>query len=148
MSLAFMIWTILGILLVGAEVLIPGLVVIFFAGGALITGLLTLILPFIAQNFFLQTGIWMATSIGSLFLLRRKFAKIFKGQEVIEDHLEYVGQPVKIIEKVSPEQKGRIQFQGTTWDAYSDAETFEPGSTAEILEKEDLHFIITKSLTE
>ncbi|WP_028973357.1 NfeD family protein [Spirochaeta cellobiosiphila] len=150
MNLASILWLLFGIVLVGAEFLIPGLIIIFFAGGAFILGLLLLIFPFLGVTNLIvaQVIAWLGISIGGLFFLRRKFSKVFKGEEIIDDHLQYVGQEVEVTERITPGHRGRIKFQGTTWDALSNGETFEKGSVVQILERVDLHFIVTKSLTE
>lgn len=141
-------WAILGVILFGVEFLLPGFIIAFFGFGALVTALLTFLIPPLASNFILSSLIWMGTSIGSLFALRSKFAPLFTGKLLKEDKLEYAGEKAMVIETISPDKKGRIKFLGTTWDAESQTETFKTGEEVEILKKEGLHFIVTHSLTE
>ncbi len=52
----------------------------------------------------------------------------------------------KVTEEITPEQPGRIHFQGTSWKAISFTESFKPGETVEILKEDGLTMIVTKSI--
>ncbi|MCX7997928.1 MAG: NfeD family protein, partial [Leptospiraceae bacterium] len=62
--------------------------------------------------------------------------------EKIEE--SYVGKIVKVTQKVTPTQAGRISFQGTEWSAKSIGSTIEAGEYARIYDKENLTFIISE----
>ncbi len=141
------IWVLLGLLLVGAEFLIPGFVIFFFGAGALVTGALTALIPGLKSSLVLQILLWLATSAAALFSLRKYFAKAFKGKLLKKDgEDEFVGRQAVVYETIRPDRPGRVRFQGTTWTAVSYSESFEPEETVEILSKENLTLVVTKSI--
>jgi membrane protein implicated in regulation of membrane protease activity len=143
------VWALLGLLLILSEFFVPGVVIVFFGSGALLSALLTALIPPLRSNIVLQIFIWLGTSGLFLVTLRRYFAKIFKGRLANgKSDADFVGKRVKVVEKIKPGQAGRIRYQGTTWKAESYNESFKRGETVEILKKENLTFIVTKSLLE
>jgi inner membrane protein len=141
------LWALLGLILIGSEFILPGFIIFFFGAGALITALLSVIFPGIDSRFVLQVIIWIAASGLSLSTLRKHFAKIFKGNLLPGRQDSSVGKTAEVIEKISPEQPGRIKFQGTSWKAISYTETIEAGEEVSIIEQDNLTFSVTKSLT-
>ena len=137
------IWAILGIILMVLEAAIPGFVIFFFGLGAVITALLTLI-PGIGSAYALQAIIWMVSSIGSFVFLRKKLAKVFKGKLIEKKTGEYIGRKAVVIEEISPGKPGRIKLEGTSWKAESYNENIAVDEEVEILEKDNLTFIVTK----
>ena len=76
-----LIWLIAGLLMIGAEFIIPGFVIFFFGVGAIILSGLTWLIPGLQSNYLLQFIIWIASSGLTLAFLRKFFSKIFKGKE-------------------------------------------------------------------
>ncbi len=64
-------WLALGMVLAIAEIAIPGVFLIWLAGAALVTGLLTFVLPI---GLPLQIGVFAVLAIGSVFAGRRWLA--------------------------------------------------------------------------
>jgi len=147
MGIASIIWFILGTLLFLLEIAAPGLIVIFFGLGAIATGLVTLLFGFISSQPIFQVLIWVATSAATLGFFRKWLAPIVQkrlhGKEVQQDA---IGEHVLVVEDISPHRPGRIKYQGTTWTALSYSETIPAGETVQILDKENLTFIVTRSL--
>jgi inner membrane protein len=140
------IWAVVGLLFMGAEFFLPGFVIFFFGLGALITALLSTIVPGLRPNITLQILAWIASSGLSLYFLRRYFSKIFRGNPAPPDASENAGKTAAVVEAITPEHPGRIRFQGTTWIAISYDESFSPGETVEILKEENLTFVVTRSI--
>lgn len=139
-------WFFLGIILLFSEFLIPGFTIFFFGVGALITSLFMVIIPPINNIQWLQILIFIVTSISSLILLRRYFTRILKG-ELYKEKQDYIGQECTVIEKVYVDKPGRIMFQGTTWNAFSQNENINKNQKATIVRKKDgelMVFIIKK----
>ncbi len=144
---AEMIWAIAGIILFFIEFFIPGLVIIFFGIGALVTALFTFILGDIF-SFPFQIFLFTVTSVSSLILLRKYMKKIFTGK--IQDGVEKenfnieIGEIVPVLELIKPgEVGGRVKYQGTQWNARSD-ETITPGESVEITGIKNLTLIVQK----
>jgi inner membrane protein len=147
MELMPYVWAIVGLVLITGEFFIPGFVIFFFGAGALLTTLFTALFPSIQSQVPLQILIWLGASGLSLGLLRRYFAKIFKGTVFDRrDQDDIVGDRVTVTEEISPDKAGRVRYQGTTWKAVSYDESFKSGDSAEIIKKEGMTFIITKSI--
>lgn len=140
------IWAAIGILFMGSEFFLPGFVIFFFGLGALATAVLSWIIPGLRPNITLQILIWLASSGLSLYFLRRYFSKIFRGNLIPTDENEYAGSTAVVTEEISPENPGRVRFQGTTWKAVSYDESFAVGETVEILKEENLTFVVTRSI--
>lgn len=143
-------WIILGIILVGLEMVIPGFIIFFFGAGGIITGIISLIFGGLSSNFLLQAGIWVGSSVLSLVVLRKYLSKIFRGtlfnQTKEKDQL--LGSAAVVISEITPEQPGRIKFQGTSWKAISYTESLKAGETVEIISKEESAFVVTRSIME
>ena len=141
-------WAVLGLLLIGSEMLIPGFTVFFFGLGALITSLSVLIVPFLPK--ILQAIIWLASSIGGFVFLRRKFRSVLRGTLIYrEDHAgDFAGREAQVLEEITPELPGRIRVNGTSWEAVSFDESYKQGETVLILRQEGMHFIVTSPIDE
>lgn len=142
------LWTLLGLLLIASEMVIPGFVIFFFGSGAIITGILSAIIPGLSGSFGLQGFIWILSSILSFSFFRKKFARIFKGTILNRETDTNVGRTVKVIEAISPDKPGRVRYQGTSWKAISYTESFEPGTNVDIIKEENLTFIVSGTILE
>ncbi len=142
------LWALLGLILIGSEFVLPGFVIFFFGTGAILTSLLSALIPGLGSSWMLQALIWIASSGFSLIFLRKKFAKIFRGKLITgKDESElHAGKKAEVVEDITPDNPGRIKFQGTTWKAISYTESFKPGESVEILKEESLTFVVTKSI--
>ena len=142
-----LIWAITGIVLIFIEFFIPGLVIIFFGIGALITALLTFI---IGESFTLplQLLIFTITSILSLLLLRKYMKKVFMGKLESENegtnfNIE-IGKVIPVVEFIQPgEVGGKVKYQGTIWNAYSDL-PIAPGESVKIIGSKNLTLYVEK----
>ena len=142
------IWAFVGLLFIGLEFAIPGVVIIFFGAGALITSLLTAIIPGLKSSAALQVLLWLGASGLSLVFLRKYLSKVFRGKTLIDDGSGPSGKTAEVIARITPDRPGRVHFQGTTWKASSYTETLEKGEKATVLKQEGLTLIVSKSLIE
>lgn len=137
------IWFAIGLLLLVAELLIPGLIIVFFGVGAWITALAYLIFEIDLNS---QLLIFIGSSVLSLVLLRRFLVKDnnpsapFLNQNELNQ--EFIGHTCVVSETILPgPQGGRVQFRGTHWKALSDY-TLVAGDTARILSKESIVLLV------
>ncbi|MDX2431334.1 MAG: NfeD family protein [Bacteroides sp.] len=110
------IWFLIGLGLLLLELVLPGLVILFFGAGAWVTALACVIHDF-SLNW--QILIFLVASLLGLALLRkylkRKFFDRKKGE--VEDQLEeFIGKKAKAIEDFQ-DGNGKIEFKGTRWSA-------------------------------
>ena len=133
------VWFFVGLFLLFAEMVIPGLVIAFFAFGAWVVAAVQLLYPLSLNQ---QLALFIMASVLSLALARSWLKSMFTGyvssrSDGSVDLGEFVGQRAKVIEKIGPKLPGRVEFHGTTWLAEADAEITE-GTVVEIREKDNL----------
>ncbi|UTC85197.1 NfeD family protein [Treponema denticola] len=140
------IWLLVGVICIGLELIIPGLVIIFFGFGAVFTSVFSLI-PFINQALWFQIIIFVVFSVLSLIFLRKKFTPVFKGTIFYPDKKsgKEGDEFADVIETVFHNKEGRIKYQGTTWSARSLSEEIPEGSMVRVLRREGLTYIVEKA---
>jgi membrane protein implicated in regulation of membrane protease activity len=134
-----LIWFLVGLLLLLAEFVIPGLVIFFFGVGAWIVALCCGIFD---PGINTQLIVFIVSSVLSLVLLRTWLKGIFMGhssdqQELTEDIAEFRGKRVTVKTEITPQKPGKVEFNGADWTATADA-SIPAGTTAEITGKESL----------
>ena len=142
------IWAFIGLVFIGLEFAIPGLVIIFFGAGALITSILTAIIPGLRSGIGWQILLWLGASSLSLAVLRKYLSKVFQGSTLIDTGDKLSGRTAEVTERITPDSPGRVHFEGTTWKASSYTETMEEGETVTVLKQEGLTLIVSKSLVD
>jgi membrane protein implicated in regulation of membrane protease activity len=129
---AWLVWFILGIVLAFVELIMPGFIVIFFGVGCWAVAGVLLIVPLTAAQ---QVLLFIAATIVSIVLLRKWSLRIFRGgsSQAQKDYDDFpAGARAQVVERISPQARGRIQFRGSFWDAASDEE-IEKDQVVEIL---------------
>ena len=96
----------------------------------------------------IRDRIWAGSSVLSLVILRRRFAKIFRGTILNPERDEDVGKVAEVTERITPDNPGRVRYQGTTWKAISYTETFDPGEKVQIIKEENLTLIVSSPILE
>lgn len=137
-----LVWFIIGILFLFAELIMPGFIIFFFGIGALITALLTLM--FGIESVAIQIIIFLAASMLSLVFLRKFFSKLFKGKVENKGGLsdEFIGRKVIVIKEIKPNSlKGKVELNGALWEA--DSEFYiKKDAVVEIIARKDLTVIV------
>ncbi|MBN2441638.1 MAG: NfeD family protein [Spirochaetales bacterium] len=139
-------WLILGLILIIAEIFIPGVIVIFFGFGALITALTTTI--GLTGDIYLQIIFFAASSLLLLILFRniiykRIYKKVPAGNNPDTINLE-IGKIVPVEELIEPyEVGGKVRYQGTLWAAKAE-ERITPGESVRIIGYENLTIVVKK----
>lgn len=139
-------WFVLGFLLVLSEFLIPGFTIFFFGLGALLTSLILLIIPDLGNYPPVLIIIFVVSSVTLFITLRNKFKNSLKGENFSERE-DYIGSICEVTEMITPETPGRIKYQGTTWTAISETDSFNVGEKVTIVGKKPKNpmiFIIKK----
>ena len=139
------LWFIAGMVLLILEFEMPGLIVFFFGVGAIVTAVLTWLLPI---PLAVQLGIFLVVSIASLVLLRKYLKSIFYGYTNSEDNEsvleeDFKGKRVIVISDIAPGRPGKVDFQGTHWKAEADEE-IPVDSLVEIITNHNLSLYVKK----
>jgi len=128
-------WAILGLMLLGAEMLTGTFYILWFGVASLAVALLLFVWP--ATPLSIQLLAFSVLSLSSLALWRTRYGKQSPPSRVGQSHGDAIGQIGKVSEPVSPQQLGRIVFTlpvmgSRDWVIVSD-DTIEAGSGAEIV---------------
>jgi len=137
-------WLILGVALIAAEFLIPGLVVVFLGVAALLVSA--------GVHFGLLEGwmqiltAWFVLSLALVLLLRGLFARFMPGEREtvnIDEDVDAFGKIVKVVRLINEDgTKARVSFRGAEWDAVSEDFPLKPGGTARLLGRDNLVWIV------
>ena len=133
-------WLILGAVLIVAEFVVPGAVIMFFGGGAILTGIAVALgwLPGPGS----QLMFWMISSILLVGALRRQLRRWFPALESYhppDEAAEMRGRIVLVLEDISSDDdSGRVRYQGTSWQARTRVGRISAGQSAKISGRDDM----------
>lgn len=135
-----LIWFLLGLAFVIGELMIPGVVLLFFAIGAWLAALLLWI--GVIDSLGVSLAVFTVTSVLSLLTLRKYVVRTFRGRKSGEgiDHeeREFIGKLATVSEDIDPKRDGgKIEFRGVPWTATAD-EVIAKGSSVRIVGRENL----------
>ncbi len=136
------IWFLVGLGLLLLELVLPGLVVLFFGAGAWVTALVCAITD---VNLNWQILIFLVASLLGLVLLRKYLKNRFFGRsnKEIDDQLEeFIGHKAKAIDDFR-DGEGKVEFKGTRWSAVCN-EPVSKGDWVIIRSKDSLTFNVEK----
>jgi len=130
------IWFLVGLGLLLLELVLPGLVILFFGAGAWVTALVCAIAD---VNLNVQILIFLVASLLGLVLLRKYLKNKFFSRKTSEtqDQLEeFIGHRAKAVEDFK-KGIGKVEFKGTRWSARS-MEPISKGQWVIIVSKDSL----------
>ncbi|MDE0024245.1 MAG: NfeD family protein [Spirochaetaceae bacterium] len=143
------IWAALGLVLIGAEFLLPSFMIFFFGAGALVTAALTAFIPGLRESLVPQVLVWLGASTATLFSLRHWLRGVFGGSvKRGGDEEDVAGKQATVVEAISPQRPGRVRFQGTTWEARSYEGSFTPGTAVQIVKNDNLALVVTRAFSD
>lgn len=136
-----LIWFIIGLVFILAELGLPAFIVIFFGIGA---WTVTLLLELGAiHSFNSQLIVFLLASLLSLIIFRNKGRQIFTGKttgkltpdQSIDD---FAGQRAKVVTEIrSDTLMGKVEFHGTLWIAKAEV-PIDEGVMVEVVARENL----------
>lgn len=129
------VWGILGLVLLGVEMLTGTLYILWFAVAAFLLSVLTWLYPTLSIT--LQLFAYAVLALGSLFIYRHFYNKNDPNLKIGQAQGDEIGTVGQVIQTITPQQSGKIQFaQGVMgsreWVAVSD-ETINQGELAVIV---------------
>ena len=146
-DLTFNLWLGFGIFCVLSELLLPGLVMVFVGLGSL-TVVLTMHLGYI-HTIPEQFTTFFISSIFYLVTLRFLVLRLVPINEIktdIDEDRAALGSIVTIIDDITPESLGRIEYSESTWQAKADDSkiTILSGDKAKVVGRENITWIVQK----
>jgi membrane protein implicated in regulation of membrane protease activity len=136
------IWFLIGLGLLLLELVLPGLVILFFGAGAWVTAL---VVAFADINLNLQILIFLIASLLGLVLLRKYLKRRFfsRSDKETDDQLEeFIGRKARVVDNFK-DGVGKIEFKGTRWSAIC-SEPVSKGDWVIIKSKDSLTLIVEK----
>lgn len=130
-------WFLIGIFFFVVELVLPGFVVFFFGIGAWCTALAVYLTDISTSG---QLGVFLATSLLTLFLLRKYIQTVFIGSTQQDDasvKAEPVAETGVVAEDIVPPAQGRVKYGGSFWKASAD-EPISAGITVKIISQNNL----------
>ena len=134
-----LLWFLAGILLILAEFAVPGVVIVFFGVGALLTSLTTWLGFTVSLSS--QTLLFGISSVTLLFTLRHFVKSWFLGKESSMDNDaddDFTGREARVLQDIpGPGLDGRVEMKGAEWKARAEL-PIAAGSTVIIDHREGL----------
>jgi membrane protein implicated in regulation of membrane protease activity len=132
-----------GLALMLLETVVPGGIAFFLGvGGLLVGGVRSLGLLLDPVTAVI---VWVFASAGLTIALRPFLLRFAEGDislGVTDEDAEAMGQTVRVVESVGPEDSGRIRFRGASWDARTLEGELPKGADAKILYRDNLTWIV------
>jgi len=129
----WLIWFLVGVAVMLAELSLPGFVIIFFGLGCWGASVVAVFFP---DTYSAQVSVFIIASVISLITLRKVAMRIFVGHSEGPDADDLgnvpVGSRITLDHDMEAGQTGRVRFRGTMWDAVSE-DRIPAGSDAEIV---------------
>ncbi len=139
-------WTVLGFVLILAEIILPGAIVIFLGLAALLVAVclyLGLITGWVSA-----LTLWFISSLVLIISLRHLLQKLIQGDvetQNTDEDLDAFGALAIVTEKIDPDAEGRIDFRGSSWQAKCFEGSLLPGTKVKIISREDITWIVEVS---
>lgn len=134
------LWFIVGFAFFLLEFAVPGFILFFFGIAAWLVAILTLFMPISLDT---QLIIFLLSAIVTVILFRKilkdKLGMYREGPTVLED--EYIGKIALAETAITPNENGKVEFKGTSWDAKSD-DYILAGQKVEIIETRSILLIV------
>jgi len=131
-----LIWFLVGVAFLIAELMMPAFLLIFFTAGCWIAAISVWLIDIELTK---QVLVFLVSSLSLLFTLRKYSLKTFRGktQDEIDDHYSdsKIGKTAIVTKKIAPNRTGEIKVMGSFWRATA-SEEIEEG-IAVLIEKTD-----------
>lgn len=125
-------WLIVLVVLIAAEIATMGLTTIWFAAGALVAAIISLM----GGNMWWQTGVGLIVSLALLFFTRPVAVKYFNRERVRTNVESLIGRQAIVISEVNNLQgTGQVNVGGQEWSARSsvDSVVYPVGSVLDVV---------------
>lgn len=142
MSFAPIIWLILVILMIVVEVATYQLVAVWFALGAAVA----LIVSLFDLSTTVQILVFVIVSLIALVLSRPMVKKLQSAPKEKTNADRIIGQTAKVLQPITPDQKGRVEVDGQDWAAAAQnkGDSFAAGEDVTIIRIEGVTLYVQK----
>lgn len=139
-----LIWSIIGVILMLAELVIPGGIVVLLGAACLVVaGALGIGL---VQGPVQSLTLWFISAIILLLTFRQVTQRFIGGDSHVDntdEELEIYNQIARVKQIIGPGQTtGRVEFQGSEWPALGDGSIIAVGSEVRIICRENIALVV------
>lgn len=141
-------WLIIGLILAGAELLLPtGFFLFFFGIGGVAVAVLTY--AELLSSFTSQGIAFIVISLACVALLRKPLLTKFHFRNRARAVDSLIGETAKALEPIAPDALGRVELRGSSWPARNmGIESILPGVQCEVEKVEGLTLYVKYRRTE
>ena len=147
MSDPAVVWAVIGLFLILAEIILPGGIVILLGAACIVVS--SLLWGGIVEGISQSLTVWFITSIVLLLGFRGLTQKLIGGDSHIDntdEAIDLYGQVAEVKESIGPgEKQGRIHFQGSDWPAVADGTVIETGEIVRIICQQNIAFVVERN---
>ena len=139
-------WLVLGLILMGVEIITPGFVLFFFGLSAVtVGGVVYFVKP--EEGALWPTLLFAVLSVVYLLALRRIFKRTFSGRTENEKQAfdDFAGQTATVTQAIAQNSLGKVEFRGVAWAAAADA-PIAAGTRVRISRKDNLTLFVSDKL--
>jgi membrane protein implicated in regulation of membrane protease activity len=131
------LWIIAGLVLTVLEMIVPGLVIIWFGIAGVVTGILAFFIP----NQFVQFSVFVILSGLMVVFSQRIARRITHAEPELVGANRWVGVSGRVIADIRPPEFGRVKVRGEEWRATATCE-IKVGSTVRVVAVEGTHLVV------
>jgi membrane protein implicated in regulation of membrane protease activity len=146
MNVAPELWIIVGFACILLELVIPGLMIVFFGTSAVVVGLL-LKWGGLPSGYGAPLVVLLLLSVGQILFLRKYLKEWFRGKSLEgedDQQSEYVGKQATVVSGFETQgRSGKVSFRGTEWTAFADC-PLEVGDEVEIVEQQGIRLKVER----
>lgn len=136
-------WIIAGLILAVLEMIIPGMVIIWFGIAGVVTGILAFFVP----NQFVQFSVFVVLSGLMVVFSQRIARRITHAEPELVGANRWVGTTGRVIAGIRPPDFGRVKVHGEEWRAAATNEIPE-GATVRVVRVDGTHLMVELSKEE
>lgn len=108
-------WMVAGCLMLAAEMFAPGLFLLFFGVGAVFMGLFQLVIP--GVPLWIELLIFLGVSSLWLAVFRKRLVRYIEKRNPPKVVDSIAGEMAVALEDIAPQQLGKAELRGTSWNA-------------------------------
>jgi inner membrane protein len=139
------IWLIVGVALMALELVVPGGIVFFLGLGAMVVALF--VFTGVIDGWMQALTAWFVVSLVFVLGLRNFAQKIIPaevGRGNTDEDLAAYGQTAVVVERIPANGEGRIDWQGSTWQArnYREDADIEAGTVVRLIFRDNILWLV------
>ncbi|ABV85790.1 NfeD family protein [Shewanella pealeana] len=138
------IWACIGVILVLAEIILPGGIVILLGAACLVVA--SALAIGLVEGIVQSLTLWFISSMVLLLTFRQVTQKLIGGDAHIgntDEELDIYDQLAIVKQTIGPaQQMGRVEFQGCEWSALGDGSEIAAGSQVRVICRDNIALVV------